>query len=183
MANAAELLVGRSVGHEWAVFMAISGHFPCPPVGSSSWPLTDPLGPGPCLSDTSLQPAKKLVISIRKGKSSIDGHLLYPVRRLSHRIQPRPRRLQPSADQPTAAAKTYTGPMTIYRSRLHKCQKSCAPTPCGHLNKDSVVGTSSRCFVTPTGSSACESRQKMAAISQAWDSHPSTSQRAVGQLP
>ncbi|WP_206750890.1 MULTISPECIES: hypothetical protein, partial [unclassified Cryobacterium] len=32
--------VGRSVGHEWAVFMAISGHFPWPPVGSSSWPLT-----------------------------------------------------------------------------------------------------------------------------------------------
>jgi len=40
MANAAELLVGRSVGHEWAVFMASSGHFSWPPVGRSSWPLT-----------------------------------------------------------------------------------------------------------------------------------------------
>nr|WP_277612665.1 ATP-binding protein [Cryobacterium gelidum] len=40
MANAAKLLVGRSVGHEWAVFMATSGHFPPPPVGRSSRPLT-----------------------------------------------------------------------------------------------------------------------------------------------
>ncbi|MBG6060169.1 hypothetical protein RCH16_003644, partial [Cryobacterium sp. MP_M5] len=31
---------GRSVGHEWAVFMATSGHFYWPPVGSSDWPLT-----------------------------------------------------------------------------------------------------------------------------------------------
>ncbi|MEC5178638.1 hypothetical protein RCH16_003678, partial [Cryobacterium sp. MP_M5] len=34
---------GRSVGHEWAVFMATSGHFYWPPVGSSDWPLTSSL--------------------------------------------------------------------------------------------------------------------------------------------
>jgi len=40
MANATEPLVGRSVGHEWAVFVATSGHFCWPPTGSSKWPLT-----------------------------------------------------------------------------------------------------------------------------------------------
>ncbi|MBG6060206.1 hypothetical protein RCH16_003684, partial [Cryobacterium sp. MP_M5] len=40
MANATKPQVGRSVGHEWAVFMATSGHFYWPPVGSSDWPLT-----------------------------------------------------------------------------------------------------------------------------------------------
>ncbi|WP_375141104.1 transposase [Arthrobacter sp. PAMC25284] len=40
MANAAEHPVGRSGGHEWAVFMATSGHFCWPPVGTNNWPLT-----------------------------------------------------------------------------------------------------------------------------------------------
>ena len=40
MANATEHLVGRSHGHEWAVFMATSGHFCWPPVGTNYWPLT-----------------------------------------------------------------------------------------------------------------------------------------------
>ena len=40
MADATESLVGRSVGHEWAVFVATSGHFCWPPTGSSDWPLT-----------------------------------------------------------------------------------------------------------------------------------------------
>jgi hypothetical protein len=40
MANAAEYLVGRSGGHEWAVFMATSGHFCWPPAGTNYWPLT-----------------------------------------------------------------------------------------------------------------------------------------------
>lgn len=44
MANAAELPVGRSVGHEWALFMATSGQFSWPPVGRSSWPLTAQFG-------------------------------------------------------------------------------------------------------------------------------------------
>ncbi|WP_448232811.1 hypothetical protein [Microbacterium lacticum] len=41
MANATNTLVGRSVGHEWAVSVATSGHFCWPPTGSSYWPLTD----------------------------------------------------------------------------------------------------------------------------------------------
>ncbi len=40
MANATKPLVGRSVGHDWAVFMATSGHFCWPPMGSSQRPLT-----------------------------------------------------------------------------------------------------------------------------------------------
>jgi len=40
MANATNPLVGRSVGHEWAVFVATSGQFCWPPMGSSDWPLT-----------------------------------------------------------------------------------------------------------------------------------------------
>ena len=40
MANATNTLVGRSVGHEWAVSVATSGHFCWPPTGSSYWPLT-----------------------------------------------------------------------------------------------------------------------------------------------
>ena len=40
MANATKPQVGRSVGHEWAVFMATSGHFCWPPAGRSDWPLT-----------------------------------------------------------------------------------------------------------------------------------------------
>lgn len=40
MANATNILVGRSVGHDWAVFMAASGQFCWPPMGSSDWPLT-----------------------------------------------------------------------------------------------------------------------------------------------
>jgi hypothetical protein len=40
MANATQPLVGRSVGHEWPVFVATSGHFYWPPTGSSYWPLT-----------------------------------------------------------------------------------------------------------------------------------------------
>ena len=40
MANATKRQVGRSVGHERAVFMATSGHFCWPPMGSSDWPLT-----------------------------------------------------------------------------------------------------------------------------------------------
>jgi len=40
MANATEHLVGRSGGHEWAVYMATSGHFCWPPVGRNYWPLT-----------------------------------------------------------------------------------------------------------------------------------------------
>ncbi|WP_427008589.1 hypothetical protein [Pseudarthrobacter sp. H2] len=40
MANATEHLVGRSGGHDWAVFMATSGHFCWPPVGTNYWPLT-----------------------------------------------------------------------------------------------------------------------------------------------
>jgi hypothetical protein len=38
--NATEHPVGRSRGHEWAVFMATSGHFCWPPVGTNYWPLT-----------------------------------------------------------------------------------------------------------------------------------------------
>ena len=41
MANATTPQVGRSDGHERAVFMATSGHFYWPPVGSSEWPLTN----------------------------------------------------------------------------------------------------------------------------------------------
>ena len=40
MAHATKPQVGRSVGHERAVFMATSGHFYWPPVGTSEWPLT-----------------------------------------------------------------------------------------------------------------------------------------------
>jgi transposase InsO family protein len=40
MANATNPLVGRSVGHERAVFVATSGQFCWPPTGSSDWPLT-----------------------------------------------------------------------------------------------------------------------------------------------
>ena len=40
MANATKPQVGRSVGHEWAVSLANSGHFYWPPTGSSDWPLT-----------------------------------------------------------------------------------------------------------------------------------------------
>jgi hypothetical protein len=40
MANATKPQVGRSVGHEWAVSLATSGHFYWPPMGSSDWPLT-----------------------------------------------------------------------------------------------------------------------------------------------
>lgn len=40
MANATDPLVGRSVGHDWAVLMATSGHFYWPPTGRNSWPLT-----------------------------------------------------------------------------------------------------------------------------------------------
>ena len=40
MADATKPLVGRSVGHERAVFVATSGHFCWPPTGSSEWPLT-----------------------------------------------------------------------------------------------------------------------------------------------
>ena len=43
MANATTPQVGRSDGHERAVFMATSGHFYWPPVGSSEWPLTPTL--------------------------------------------------------------------------------------------------------------------------------------------
>ena len=43
MANGTNPLVGRSVGHERAVFMATSGHFCWPPMGSSQRPLTDGL--------------------------------------------------------------------------------------------------------------------------------------------
>ncbi|WP_342451739.1 C40 family peptidase [Arthrobacter sp. H16F315] len=39
MANATKRPVGRSCGHEWAVFMATSGHFCWPPVGTNYWPL------------------------------------------------------------------------------------------------------------------------------------------------
>jgi hypothetical protein len=44
MANATKPQVGRSVGHERAVFMATSGHFCWPPMGSSDWPLTRKYG-------------------------------------------------------------------------------------------------------------------------------------------
>ncbi len=40
MADATEPLVGRSVGHDRAVFVATSGHFCWPPMGTSYWPLT-----------------------------------------------------------------------------------------------------------------------------------------------
>jgi hypothetical protein len=40
MANATNPLMGRSVGHDWADFMATSGHFCWPSMGSSQWPLT-----------------------------------------------------------------------------------------------------------------------------------------------
>jgi hypothetical protein len=40
MADATNPLVGRSVGHEWAVFVATSGHFCWPPTGRNYWPLT-----------------------------------------------------------------------------------------------------------------------------------------------
>ena len=40
MANATEHPVGRSRGHDWAVFMATSGHIRWPPVGTNYWPLT-----------------------------------------------------------------------------------------------------------------------------------------------
>jgi hypothetical protein len=33
--------MGRSVGHDWADFMATSGHFCWPSMGSSQWPLTE----------------------------------------------------------------------------------------------------------------------------------------------
>ena len=39
MADATNPLVGRSVGHEWAVFVATSGHFCWPPTGRNYWPL------------------------------------------------------------------------------------------------------------------------------------------------
>ncbi|MET3708875.1 hypothetical protein ABIB17_003524 [Arthrobacter sp. UYEF6] len=44
MANATEHPVGRSAGHEWAVFMATSGHFCWPPMGTNYWPLTEAVG-------------------------------------------------------------------------------------------------------------------------------------------
>lgn len=50
MANATNTLVGRSVGHEWAVSVATSGHFCWPPTGSSYWPLTPASGRGDDLS-------------------------------------------------------------------------------------------------------------------------------------
>ena len=40
MADATEILVGRSVGHDWAVLVAASGHFYWPLVGRNKWPLT-----------------------------------------------------------------------------------------------------------------------------------------------
>ncbi|MCX2750437.1 hypothetical protein OOZ51_21900 [Arthrobacter sp. MI7-26] len=40
MANAAEHKVGRSGGHDWAVFMAASGHICWPLMGTNHWPLT-----------------------------------------------------------------------------------------------------------------------------------------------
>ena len=51
MANATNPLVGRSVGHERAVFMATSGHFYWPPVGTSEWPLTGDLASRSLLND------------------------------------------------------------------------------------------------------------------------------------
>ncbi len=77
--NLTDPRVGRSVGHEWAVSLATSGHFYWPPMGSSDWPLTEVLKTNPrCENGHTLQANSDVTYPNSDPLVNVDAVLICP---------------------------------------------------------------------------------------------------------